>query len=194
VRSLNDLFRHFMQIGYVAHDIDAAAAYLASTMGTVECRIHRRASMGGGLPPWMGGEPGAPWVLVDGAPAQEWVIDVLLVNAGPTNLEVISPVSGAVELYRRRLRRDAPLTVHHLGFRVDDFDEASEIVRRSGRSWAQYGESGDVRMGYLDMTAELGHFVEVMQLNGASADRFEVLERMSATRSRRPVRPGDPGH
>ena len=179
MRSISDLFRHFLQVGYVTDDIDAAAAYLQSTLGTVECRVHRGSSMGGGRPPSMGGEPGSTWVVVDGKPADEWVIDVLLVNAGATNIEVIKPVRGSVDLYRGPLRRDVPVTMHHLGFRVDDFDEATEVVHAAGKSWAQYGETGGIRMGYLDMTAELGHFVEVMQLDEASAQRFADLETAS---------------
>lgn len=179
MRSLSDLFRNFMQVGYVTDDIDAAAEHLESTLGTVRCVKHRGASMGGGLPPSMGGEPGSTFVVVDGEPADEWVIDVLLVNAGPTNLEVIKPVSGSVELYRGAVRPGAPMTKHHLGFRVDDFDEATAVVEASGRSWAQYGETGGIRMGYLDLTAEMGHFVEVMQLDGAGARNFAALEAAS---------------
>lgn len=175
MRSLSDLFRNFLQVGYVTEDIDVAAEYFEATLGTVTCMKHYGASMGGGLPTSMGGEPGATFVVVDGKPADEWVIDVLLVNAGDTNLEVIRPVSGSVDLYRPPLRSDAPVTLHHLGFRVDDFDEATAVVEASGRSWAQYGETGGIRMGYLDMTAEMGHFVEVMQLDEASAARFADL-------------------
>ena len=126
-----------------------------------------------------GRTPGSTFVVVDGKPADEWVIDVLLVNAGATNLEVIAPVSGSVELYRGAIRPGAPVTKHHLGFRVDDFDEATAVVEASGRSWAQYGRSGGILMGYLDLTAEMGHFVEVMQLDEASAQGFAALEAAS---------------
>jgi hypothetical protein len=176
---LSDLFRNFLQVGYVTDDIDAAAEYLESTLGTVHCVTHHGASMGGGLPPSMGGEPGSTFVVVDGKPADEWVIDVLLVNAGATNLEVIKPVSGSVELYRGAVRPGVPMTKHHLGFRVDDFDEATAVVEASGRSWAQYGETGGIRMGYLDLTAELGHFVEVMEFDEVSAGHFAALEAAS---------------
>ena len=179
MRSLSDLFRNFMQLGYVTDDIDAAAAYFESTLQTVNCVRHYKSSLGGGLPPSMGGEPGSTFVVVDGEPADEWTIDVALVNAGPTNLEVIRPVSGAVGLYRGAVRPGVPASLHHLGFRVDDFDEASAIVAASGKSWAQYGRSGGIRFGYLDMTAELGHFVEVMELDDASAARFAQLEKAS---------------
>jgi len=179
VRSLSDLFRNFMQLGYVTDDIDAAATFLESRLGTVRCVKHFKSSLGGGLPPVGAGAPRAPFVVVDGAPADEWVIDVALVNAGPTNLEIIRPVGGAVDLYRGAVRPGEPATLHHLGFRVDDFDEASAIVAASGRTWKQFGDSGAIRFGYLDMTAELGHFVEVMELDEEAAQGFAHLEAKS---------------
>ena len=109
--------------------------------------------------------------MVDGRPADEWRIDVALVNAGPTNLEVIRPVGGAVDLYRDAVRPGEPVTLHHVGFVVDDFDEASAVVAASGRTWKQFGDNGTIRFGYLDMRAELGHFVEIMEL-GQPAERW----------------------
>ncbi|MFJ9127756.1 VOC family protein [Streptomyces sp. NPDC102340] len=171
-----------MQLGYVTDDVDAAASFLESKWGTVECVKHFKSSLGSGLPRTGSGDDGphTPFVVVDGEPAAEWVIDVALVNAGPTNLEIIRPVGGKVDLYRDAVRPGVPATLHHLGFRVDDFDEASAVVTASGRSWKQYGDSGGgIRFGYLDMTAELGHFVEIMELDEASAQGFAHLEAAS---------------
>lgn len=179
MRSLSDLFRNFMQLGYVTDDIDAAASYLESRLGTVECVKHYKSSLGGGRPRAGVGDPRSAFVVVDGELADEWVIDVALVNAGPTNLEIIRPVGGAVGLYRDAIRPGEPATLHHLGFRIDDFDEATAIVAASGRTWKQFGDSGGIRFGYLDMTAELGHFVEVMELDEASAHGFAQLEAAS---------------
>ena len=179
MRSLSDLFRNFMQLGYVTDDIDVAAAYLESTLGTVECMKHYKASLGGGRPPAAGQEPSSDFVVVDGVPADEWVIDVALVNAGPTNFEIIRPVGGAVDLYRRAVRPGVPATLHHVAFGVDDFDEATAVVTASGKSWAQYGRSGPIRFGYLDLTAELGHFVEIMEYSGEGGSPFAYLEAAS---------------
>jgi hypothetical protein len=118
-------------------------------------------------------------VVVDGVTAEEWLIDVALVNAGSTNLEIIRPVDGAVDLYRGAVRPGVPATVHHLGFRIDDFDAASAVVAASGLSWKQFGRSGDVRFGYLDATATLGHFIEVMELGPQGAAMFAGLEAAS---------------
>ena len=120
MRSLADLMRNFLQIGYVTDDIDAAASYLESKFGTVECVRHFRSSLGRANP---AAAPGS-FVVVDGVTAEEWLIDVALVNAGATNLEIIRPVGGVVDLYRGAIRPGVPATVHHLGFRVDDFEMA----------------------------------------------------------------------
>ena len=184
MKSLSDLMRNCMQLGYVTEDIDAAATFLETKLGTVECRKSYRSSLGRTLDPGAHGGPSdtdpdtleGSFVVVDGVIAEEWVIDVALVNAGATNIEIIRPVGGSVDLYRGRLRKDTPATFHHAGFRVDDFDEASAMVARSGRAWAQYGVSGGIRFGYLDLTAELGHFIEVMELDEASANMFAKLE------------------
>ena len=152
LRSLSDLFRDVIQLAYVTDDLDAGVEWLQSTLGTTRCHTMYASSLGG-------------TVVVDGRPAEEWVIDAALVNAGRTNLELIRPVSGEVEMYRRGIRPGAPATFHHIGVRVDDFDEATALVTASGRAWEQYGHTrGAIRFGYLDMTAELGHRVEVMEL------------------------------
>jgi len=179
MRSLSDLFRNFLQLGYVADDIDAAAAYLESAMGTGKCVKHYTSSLGGGRPPASAGDPRTAFVVVDGVLADEWLIDVALVNAGPTNLEIIRPMGGAVDLYRDAVRPGVPATLHHVGFVVDDFDEASAVVEASGRTWKQFGDSGEVRFGYLDMRAELGHFVEVMELGQPAAQWLAQIDAAS---------------
>ncbi|MFF2851939.1 VOC family protein [Streptomyces sp. NPDC058001] len=179
MRSFSDLFRNFIQLGYVTDDIDAATSYLESSLGTVECVRHYKSSLGGGRPP-AGDEPGSSdFVVVDGVPADEWVIDVALVNAGATNIEIIRPVEGAVALYHRGVRPEMPATLHHVAFRVEDFDEASALVTGAGKSWAQYGRSGPIRFGYVDLTAELGHFVEIMEYSGEGTSPFAYLHAAS---------------
>jgi len=170
MRTFSDLFRHVMQIAYVTDDIDIACEYFESTLGTVRCDKSYKTSLGG-------------IVYVDDKPAEEWVIDVALVNAGATNLEIIKPVSGAVDLYRDAIRPGVPATFHHLGCKVDDFDEAERVIKAAGKSWKQHGDMrGAIRFGYVDMTAELGHYVEVMELAPSSAERFANLEALSNAR------------
>lgn len=177
MRALSDLMRNFMQLGYVAEDIDKAADFLESKFGTLDCIRHYQSSMGGGDP--TSTDLTQSWVVVDGEVADEWLIDVALVNAGSTNIEIIRPVGGAVDLYAQALRPGSPATLHHIGFRIDDFDAASAAVAGSGRAWSQYGRSGDLRFGYLDTVDTLGHFIEVMELGPDAAARFAALEAAS---------------
>lgn len=164
MRTLSDLLRDVFHLAYVTEDIEAATGWFESTLGTSRCHTRYASSMGGSI-------------VVDGQPAAEWVIDVAMVNAGPTNFEIIRPVSGAVELYREAIRPGAPATFHHVGARVADFDEATAVVEASGRAWKQHGVFGDtIRFGYVELTAELGHHVEVMELSPAAVDWFALLE------------------
>lgn len=162
-----DLFREVIQVAYVTDDLDAGVGWLQSTLGTSRCQVMKASSLGGN-------------VIVCGEPADEWVIDVAMVNAGATNLELIRPVSGAVDMYRAGIRPGAPATFHHLGVRVDDLDAATAMLADHGRSWEQRGEmEGSIRFGYLDMTAELGHRIEVMELQDGMRQLLAMLEARS---------------
>lgn len=165
LRSLSDLLRHPLQLAYVTEDIDAAVEWFQSTLGTSRWHVTYKSSLGGS-------------VVVDGQPAEEWVVDAALVNAGETNLELIRPVSGAVGLYQDAIRPGTPATFHHLGVRVDDFDAATALLEAEGRGWKQHGEmaGGVIRFGYLDLTAELGHHVEVMELGPGFTSYLAKLE------------------
>lgn len=166
MRHLSDLFADVFQVAYVTADLGAATTHLESTLGTAPFHVTRGASLGGSI-------------RVDGVVAEEWVIDAALVYSGATNIEVIQPVRGAVELYTRHLRDGSLLTLHHLGFRVDDFDEASAVVERAGRHWAYAATFGDIRFGYLDTFDELGHHVEVMELGPLATTFFASIEAAS---------------
>lgn len=170
MRSLSELFTDFFQLGYVTDDIDKAADHVESTYGTAECIRHYRGSVGG--PDASNGPGPASFVAADGVLTDGYVIDAALVNIGRTNIEIIRPVSGAVDIYRDAIRLGSPMTLHHIGFRIDDFDEASRVVADSGRRWALHGDSGGIRFGYLDMTAELGHYLEVVELDESAAADF----------------------
>lgn len=169
LRSLADLLRDVIQLAYVTDDIDAAVAWFEGTLGTSRCHTRYKSSMGG-------------IAHVDGEVVDEWVIDVALVNAGATNLEIIQPVSGAVDLYRGAIRPGAPATFHHIGVRVDDFDEATAVIEKAGRIWELHGDNGAIRFGYVDLTAELGHHVEVMELQPGFEAYLAKLEAESNAR------------
>lgn len=160
---LSDLFRDLMQVAYVTDDIVAATEHLQSTMGIHPFHINRGASLGGEIE-------------VAGETAADWVIDAALSYAGSTNIEVIQPIRGSVDLYTSGIRPGSPLTFHHVGYRVDDFDHACDVVARSGRSWIQHATFGDIRFGYLDLTDELGHYAEIMELGPQASAYFDSIK------------------
>lgn len=162
LRSLSDLLRDVVQLAYVTDDLDAAVAWLQESLGTTRPHSIVGSSLAG-------------TAVVDGVLAEEWTIDVALVNAGDTNLEVIRPVAGAVDLYRAAIRPGAPATFHHIGVRVDDIDEATTLVRSTGRDWVLHGEMPGIRFGYLDLVAEVGHLVEVMEIGPGFQSFLDVL-------------------
>lgn len=165
MKPLAYLMRDQFQLAYVTDDMDAAVDFFESTFGPLD--FERLPANLSGL------------IKVDGQVADEWVIDVALANAGPTNLEIIRPVSGAVDLYRSAIRPGSAATFHHIGCRISDFDEATAILNGVGRTWKQYAEVPGVRFGYFDMTPEIGHFVEVLELGPDAAARFARLEAAS---------------
>ena len=165
--TVSDLFRDFAQTAYVTDDIKRANTYLENRYGTVECSTAWNASMGG-------------MVTVDGEPADEWVCHVTLVHAGQTQFEVFEPISGKVDLYRKGIRPGAVMTFHHLGYRIPDFDEATRLLHDAGYEWKQFGEIPNViRFGYVDMIADVGHHVELMEFQQPMTDRFAELAAQS---------------
>jgi hypothetical protein len=101
---------------------------------------------------------------VNGIPDSEWTIDVAVVNVGAYNIELIRPVSGAVDLYREAVR-PCPATFHHVGVEIDSLAEVGEVATRAGRDWSLIGHtSGFAHFVYLDLREELFHFVEFIEL------------------------------
>ena len=74
--------------------------------------------------------------------------------------------------------------------RDDEFLLAlAHVGSKAGRAWALAGAFGDIRFGYLDMTSDLGHYVEVMELGPRAAAYFASIEAASRQtgRSDRPA-------
>lgn len=103
--------------------------------------------------------------MVDGSPADEWLIDVALVNAGSTNLEIIRPVGGAVGLYQDAVRptgwptascgrTDPPVTACA---RTEPVERRLITMRRSVE---QLGALGPVGRGRLDRDPAAGLVIE----------------------------------
>ena len=165
MRSLSDLFRDVMQLAYVTEDSTPPRRGSSRRWARRRCHTKYKSSLGG-------------VVVVDGEPAEEWVIDVALVNAGADQpgdhpARSAAPSTSTESASGRACRRRS--TTSASGSPTST--RRRRCVAASGRSWKQYGNfGGSVRFGYVDMTAELGHFVEVMEVAPAFEAYLTQLE------------------
>ena len=95
-------------------------------------------------------------------------------------LELIEPIGGEVDFYRRALPDDGYSASHHPwrptcrsattpGSSMRTCSPAQASLRLHGP------DPGPGRAGYVDTTAELGHYLEVCQLQPADTDFFSAL-------------------
>jgi hypothetical protein len=171
IEAITDLFANVWQFGYVTTDLDRALEMLAKRYGLEHC----------------------VQVTTDGSafsvgdqPA-EWKARFAMGARGGTIVEVIQPVSGAVDFYRRFLPADGSfaLRFHHVAAFVDTGDEEWERIRAIlNASDHDFDYTmvipGRVRAGYVDTSAELGHLLEVCQLQRDDLDFFSSLTADSA--------------
>jgi hypothetical protein len=171
VEELGDLFANIWQVCWVTSDFDRGAEFLSDRFGVENFTE---------LP-----TEGATFLKGD-EPA-EWEVRVGMGARGGLITEVIEPVSGEVDFYRRFLPQDGSfgLRLHHLASFVELGDEAwssiSELLASQGLRFDYTVLIPDrVRAGYVDMTAELGHFLEICQLQPADTEFFSGLIEQSA--------------
>jgi hypothetical protein len=147
---LGSFYSGIFQYAYVCQDVEQAAAGFKTRFGTGDFDFKLGLTVDD--------------VVVDGTPVSGWTIDVAVVNMADSNIELIKPVAGAVDLYRDEIRPGHLATFHH----VD--------VAASGRAFALSGRMPDFcRFAYLDMRAELGHFVEYVELEELGKAHFAAL-------------------
>jgi Glyoxalase/Bleomycin resistance protein/Dioxygenase superfamily len=165
VTALGDLFSNLWQVCYVTHDLDAGMALLRDRYGIDSTEVPTE---GGTF--YVGDEP-APWDVRVSMGARR----------GPI-VELIEPVGGEVDFYRRALPEDGDLGFHHVATYVPLGDESwsaiGDLLADAGLSFEYTLTIPErVRAGYVDTTAELGHYLEVCQLQQADTDFFDSLVR-----------------
>ena len=119
--------------------------------------------------------------LVGDEPA-EWDARISMGARGGLIVELIEPVGGEVDFYRRFVPAGAGLGFHHLASYMPLGDEAWAAL---GDTLAAAGLRVDytvlipdrVRAGYVDTTAELGHYLEICQLQDGG---HRVLQRANS--------------
>lgn len=80
---------------------------------------------------------------------------------GDLQYELIQPIEGNVATYAEGLSDGDVMKFHHVGIRIDDWDDFRDRVDRQGIRVAVEGCSGtDLRFLYLDARDTVGHFLE----------------------------------
>jgi len=171
VDTLADLLANVWQFGYVTNDLDRAIALMSERFGLEHCLK---------LP------AGGATFLVGDEPA-EWDANFAMGARGGLIVELIEPVAGEIDFYTRVLPPDGSFAVrfHHVATFTAPGDEEWE---RLGGLLAASGLKvdytvlipGRVRAGYVDTTAELGHWLEICQLQREDIEFFTGLVSDSA--------------
>lgn len=171
METIADLFANLWQLGYVTNDLDRAIDFVSERFGLEHCVK---------LP-----SGGATFLAGDQPVA--WEARFAMGSRGGTIVELIEPVAGEVGFYTRLLPADGSFAVrfHHIATFMETGDQAWEHVRSlleaSGMHFDYTVLIPDrVRAGYVDMTEQLGHWVEICQLQSGDTDFFSGLARDSA--------------
>jgi hypothetical protein len=171
VTALGDLFANIWQIAYVASDLDRGIELLRDRFGVEHCTE----------------VPTAGATFLRGDEPVPWDVRIAMGARGGVIVEVIQPVGGEVDFYRRFLPSDGSfgLRLHHLAAFVSPGDD---VWSRLSNMLAVEGLRFDytvlipdrVRAGYVDTSVELGHFLEICQLQSADIEFFSGLVEQSA--------------
>jgi hypothetical protein len=166
VEALGDLFANLWQICWVTSDFERGAELLRERFGVENFTE---------LP-----TEGATFLRGD--EAVDWEVRIGMGSRGGLIAELIEPVAGEVDFYRRFLPDDGSfgLRLHHLASSVqlgdDVWQSLTELLAAHGMRFDYTVLIPDrVRAGYVDMTAELGHFLEICQLQPADTEFFSGL-------------------
>lgn len=171
IEEMADMLANVWQLGYVTTDLDRAIEVMAEQFGLRHC-----AKLPAGGATFLAGER-----------PTEWEARFAMGARGGLIVELIEPVSGEVGFYRRFLPDDGSFAVrfHHFATFIPTGDEEWERVRAIlARSQLRFDYTvlipERVRAGYVDTSAQLGHLIEVCQLQREDIDFFEGLAAQSA--------------
>jgi hypothetical protein len=171
VTALADLFANVWQFGYVTTDLERGMEFLRERFG-LEHNVE---------------VPTEGATFLKGDQEAEWSARIAMGARGGLIVELIEPIAGEVEFYRRYLPDDGSFAVrlHHLATFMPLGDEAwDEMVALLARSGLKVDYTvlipDRVRAGYVDTSAELGHMLEICQLQAADIEFFTGLARDSA--------------
>ena len=165
IEALGDLYANIWQVAYITRDLDEGMKLLRRDFGVESTEVPTDTAT------FLVGDEPAPWD-----------VRVSMGARGGLIVELIEPVGGEVDFYRRFLPPDgaAGLGFHHLAAYMPVGDEAwsalGDVLDASGLSVDYTVLIPDrVRAGYVDTTAQLGHFLEICQLQPADIEFFTGL-------------------
>lgn len=148
-------YRDMLQLGYVTRDMDRATAFFEKKLGAGAFSLADHE------------------LTADFAGQQrDFAIRVALANVGAHQVEIIQPLSGAIDYYVDGVDYDhSVVTLHHIGFAVPGplsaWTKMVEDVRASGDEFtvmfcADPTPEFQVRFAYVDTRAHYGHFTEYL--------------------------------
>jgi hypothetical protein len=168
VRALGDLYASIWQICYVTDDLDAGMKVLRDRYGIESTEV-----------------PTAGATFLVGDEPAEWDVRISMGARGGPIIELIEPVGGEVDYYRRFLPENGELGFHHLATQIpvgdDEWDRLGDVLAAAGLAVDYTVLIPDrVRAGYVDTTRQLGHYLEVCQLQEADIEFFSGLVEASS--------------
>jgi hypothetical protein len=171
INALGDLFANIWQVCYVTPDLDRGMAEMRDLFG-----IENSTEV-----------PTEGASFMKGGEQVQWDVRVAMGASGGLIVELIEPVDGEVDLYRRFLPKDegSVLGLHHLAMLVPLGDEAwSSLEELLGEHDLAFEYTilipDRARLAYVDTSAQLGHYIELCQLQPADTEFFSGLIEGSA--------------
>lgn len=171
VERIADLLANVWQLGYVTTDLDRALDELGARYG-----LEHHVRLPAGDSTWHLGDRTLPFEA-----------NFAMAARGGLVVELIEPVGGEVGFYRDALPDDGSFAVrlhHYATFVPTGQAEWDRVAGILGQAGLQFGHTliipGRVRAGYVDTRADLGHHLEICQLEQGDLDFFGELLRDSS--------------
>jgi len=153
-------YGELFQMSYITRDLDAAMAHARETLGVGEFST-----------------TDAEVEVQSFGQMKPLKIRAAMANIGRNQLEIIQPISGAIEIYTDEVDLDAHiLNFHHIAIAVrggiDKWLELLAEVRASGDEFAflspvEPGPDDKVCFCYVDTRKRLGHYTEFLWVDEA---------------------------
>lgn len=171
VNALADLLANVWQLGYVTTDLERAKEFMAERFGLTHCR-----NLPSDTATFLAGDTPVPWR-----------INAAMGARGGLIVELIEPVAGEIDFYTEVLPEGGEFAVrlHHIATYTATGDpewERIEALLAKAELKVDYAVliPGRVRAGYVDTRAELGHWLEICQLQPEDIEFFTALVADSA--------------